>query len=177
MMEILGTWKYKDPETGFHILETAEGRTLRVADLVEDERDREQVMASLKDPRANEDRDWVDVIIALGMAKEGFDWIWCEHALTVGYRSSLTEIVQIIGRSTRDAPGKTHARFSNFIALPDIDDGADGPRGRGERYVPPGEGHAGRRALLRCWLRVIRRHDPHRLGACHAARSRPVRPD
>ena len=53
------------------------------------------------------------------MAKEGFDWIWCEHALTVGYRSSLTEIVQIIGRATRDAPGKTRARFTNLIAEPD----------------------------------------------------------
>ena len=52
------------------------------------------------------------------MAKEGFDWIWCEHALTVGYRSSLTEIVQIIGRATRDAPGKTRARFTNLIAEP-----------------------------------------------------------
>ncbi len=46
------------------------------------------------------------------MAKEGFDWIWCEHALTIGYRSSLTEIIQIIGRATRDAPGKTRARFT-----------------------------------------------------------------
>ena len=53
------------------------------------------------------------------MAKEGFDWIWCEHALTVGYRSSLTEIIQIIGRATRDAKGKTHARFTNLIAEPD----------------------------------------------------------
>jgi len=61
----------------------------------------------------------VDIIIALGMAKEGFDWIWCDHALTVGYRSSLTEIVQIIGRATRDAPGKTRARFTNLIAEPD----------------------------------------------------------
>lgn len=59
------------------------------------------------------------MIIALGMAKEGFDWIWCEHALTVGYRSSLTEIVQIIGRATRDAPGKEEARFTNLIAEPD----------------------------------------------------------
>ena len=67
IMAILGTWKYKDPDTGFHIIETADGRTLRVADLVEDERDREQVMASLKDPRANEDRDWVDIIIALSL--------------------------------------------------------------------------------------------------------------
>src|SRR5690606_31646314 len=46
-------------------------------------------------------------------------WIWCEHALTIGYRSSLTEIVQIIGRATRDAPNKTHARFTNLIAEPD----------------------------------------------------------
>jgi hypothetical protein len=58
------------------------------------------------------------------MAKEGFDWIWCAHALTVGYRSSLTEIVQIIGRATRDAPGKTRARFSNLIAQPDAADEA-----------------------------------------------------
>ncbi len=124
IMDLLGTWRGKDPETGFHLIETADGKTLKVADLVEDERDREQVMVSLKDPRANEDRDWVDIIIALGMAKEGFDWIWCEHALTVGYRSSLTEIIQIIGRSTRDAPGKTHARFTNLIAEPDASEGA-----------------------------------------------------
>jgi superfamily II DNA or RNA helicase len=53
------------------------------------------------------------------MAKEGFDWIWCEHALTVGYRASLTEIIQIIGRATRDAPGKSSAKFTNLIAEPD----------------------------------------------------------
>src|SRR6185312_16089760 len=61
---------------------------------------------------------------ALGMAKEGFDWIWCEHALTIGYRASLTEIVQIIGRATRDAPGKTRARFTNLIAEPDASEEA-----------------------------------------------------
>jgi hypothetical protein len=66
----------------------------------------------------------VDIIIALGMAKEGFDWIWCEHALTIGYRSSLTEIVQIIGRATRDAPGKERARFTNLIAEPDASEAA-----------------------------------------------------
>ena len=56
------------------------------------------------------------------MAKEGFDWIWCEHALTVGYRASLTEIVQIIGRATRDAKGKTHSRFTNLIAEPNAEE-------------------------------------------------------
>ena len=58
------------------------------------------------------------------MAKEGFDWIWCEHALTIGYRSSLTEIIQIIGRATRDAPGKERARFTNLIAEPDASEDA-----------------------------------------------------
>jgi hypothetical protein len=53
------------------------------------------------------------------MAKEGFDWEYCEHALTVGYRSSLTEIIQIIGRCTRDSSNKTHAQFTNLIAQPD----------------------------------------------------------
>jgi hypothetical protein len=69
-------------------------------------------------------RDHVDIIIALGMAKEGFDWIWCQHALTVGYRASLTEVVQIIGRATRDAEGKERARFTNLIAEPDASDEA-----------------------------------------------------
>ena len=75
--------------------------------------------AALRDPAGRENRDHVDIIIALGMAKEVFDWVWCEHALTIGYRSSLTEIVQIIGRATRDAPGKTRSRFTNLIAEPD----------------------------------------------------------
>ena len=89
----------------------ARGRELRIADLVDDDpAKRERVAAALRDPDRENDRDHVDVIVALGMAKEGFDWIWCDHALTVGYRSSLTEIVQIIGRATRDAPGKSRAR-------------------------------------------------------------------
>ena len=50
--------------------------------------------------------------------------MWCEHALTVGYRASLTEIVQIIGRATRDAPGKSNARFTNLIAEPDASEDA-----------------------------------------------------
>jgi len=106
--------------TGFQLVKTPEGRVLRIADLVDDEAvKREKVSAALKDPAHKNNRDHVDIIIALGMAKEGFDWIWCEHALTVGYRASLTEIVQIIGRATRDAIGKTRARFTNLIAEPD----------------------------------------------------------
>ena len=120
ILESLGTWEGTDPATGFQLVKVADGRVLRIADLVDDDSaKRDRVAAALKDPAQKNNRDYVDIIIALGMAKEGFDWIWCEHALTVGYRSSLTEIVQIIGRATRDAPGKTRARFTNLIAEPD----------------------------------------------------------
>lgn len=120
IIEELGEWQGTDPVTGFQLVKTPEGRLLKIADLVDDDAvKRDRVSAALKDPEQKHNRDHVDIIIALGMAKEGFDWIWCEHALTVGYRSSLTEIVQIIGRATRDAPGKARARFTNLIAEPD----------------------------------------------------------
>ncbi len=125
IIEELGDWLGTDPDTGFQLVKTSKGRTLKIADLVDpDPTKRDKVSASLKRPEAKNDRDHVDIIIALGMAKEGFDWIWCEHALTVGYRSSLTEIIQIIGRATRDAEGKTHARFTNLIAEPDASEEA-----------------------------------------------------
>ncbi len=116
----LGAWEGEDPATGFHLIREPNGRLLKVADLVEDDPiKRDRVISALKDPAHRQDRNHVDIIIALGMAKEGFDWIWCEHALTVGYRNSLTEIIQIIGRATRDAPGKSSAQFTNLIAEPD----------------------------------------------------------
>ena len=125
IMHHLGEWKGIDPVTGFHQIQTREGRVLKVADLVDDSdlAMRSRVLTALKDPAQKNNRDYVDIIIALGMAKEGFDWIWCEHALTIGYRSSLTEIVQIIGRATRDAEGKERARFTNLIAEPAAEQG------------------------------------------------------
>jgi superfamily II DNA or RNA helicase len=120
ILDALGSWEGEDPATGFHLVRLKDGRLIKIADLVEDApAKRDKVVGALKDPTQRDNRDHVDIIIALGMAKEGFDWIWCEHALTVGYRSSLTEIVQIIGRATRDAPGKTSAHFTNLIAEPD----------------------------------------------------------
>lgn len=125
VIEELGIWEGADPVTGFQLVRSPSGRLLRIADLVDDDpTKRDKVSAALKDPAQKNNRDHVDIIIALGMAKEGFDWIWCEHALTIGYRSSLTEIVQIIGRATRDAPGKTRARFTNLIAEPDASEQA-----------------------------------------------------
>ena len=125
IIEELGDWQGADAATGFQLVRTPDGRVLRIADLVDDDpAKRDRVAAALRDPAQKDNRDHVDVIVALGMAKEGFDWIWCDHALTVGYRSSLTEIVQIIGRATRDAPGKARARFTNLIAEPDASEEA-----------------------------------------------------
>jgi hypothetical protein len=120
ILEALGEWQGADPVTGFQLVKRPDSRVLRIADLVDDDvATRHRVATAIKDPTQKNNRDYIDIIIALGMAKEGFDWIWCEHALTIGYRASLTEIVQIIGRATRDAPGKTRARFTNLIAEPD----------------------------------------------------------
>ena len=128
IMHTLGVWNGVDPVTGFHLIQTRgeTKRVIKVADLVDDgdTAKRSKVLSALKDPAQRNNRDHVDIIIALGMAKEGFDWIWCEHALTIGYRSSLTEIVQIIGRATRDAPGKERTRFTNLIAEPDASEAA-----------------------------------------------------
>ncbi len=97
-----------------------DGKIVKVADLVDDDQKRrDKIVAYLRNTKNEED---MDLIIALGMAKEGFDWSFCEHALTVGYRSSLTEIIQIIGRATRDSKNKTHAQFTNLIAQPDAED-------------------------------------------------------
>ena len=106
-----------DYEHFIYHVKTSDGRILKVGDLVEDDpRRRDSLQAYLQ--RMNS-RDALDILIALGTAKEGFDWTWCECCITIGIRSSLTEIVQIIGRCTRDCKGKTHAQFINLIPCPD----------------------------------------------------------
>ncbi len=120
ILDIIGT-VLQTTEDGIIIVKRAsDGKLLKVADLVnDDQKTREKVVTYLRNITSVDD---MDLIIALGMAKEGFDWPYCEHALTVGYRSSLTEIIQIIGRATRDSDNKTHAQFTNLIAQPDAED-------------------------------------------------------
>ena len=122
ILDIIGTVSHQDPETGvIYVKRKGDEKVIKVADLVNDNpKARDRIVAYL---RKMDSVDAIDLIIALGMAKEGFDWPFCEHALTVGYRGSLTEIIQIIGRATRDSDNKTHAQFTNLIAQPDADDG------------------------------------------------------
>lgn len=125
IIDTIGQVESVDPETGIiRIRRTDTGEIVKVADLVDDsdQRKRADTLHYLSTV-ASKDRDGVDIIIALGMAKEGFDWPFAEHALTVGYRASLTEVIQIIGRVTRDSPGKERAQFTNLIAEPDASKG------------------------------------------------------
>lgn len=114
---IIGELDKQDLETKIlYVKRHGDGKILKIADLVDDTPvNRSKVEAYLTTAK---NRDDLDIIIALNKAKEGFDWPWCEHALTVGYRASLTEIIQIIGRATRDCPGKEHTQFTNLIAAP-----------------------------------------------------------
>ena len=120
ILDLIGTIEKQDPETGVIHVKRQDGKIIKVADLVNDNpKDRDKIVNYL---RKIKDVDDIDIIIALGMAKEGFDWPYCEHALTVGYRGSLTEIIQIIGRATRDSDNKSHSQFTNLIAQPDVSD-------------------------------------------------------
>ena len=116
--DLIGTWVRKDPDSNLDIISTDDGRELKVANLKKKKKIHRDKLARYLSEKARDNIDAVDIIIALGMAKEGFDWPYCEHALTIGYRSSLTEIVQIIGRATRDSYNKTHAQFTNLIVQP-----------------------------------------------------------
>ena len=113
----LGEVVAEEPEHFIKIVQTPDGKLLRVGDLVEDNTAQRRALQAYLQRMNN--RDALDVLIALGTAKEGFDWQWCEVCLTVGIRASLTEVVQIIGRCTRDCEGKTHAQFTNLIPCPD----------------------------------------------------------
>ena len=121
IIDAFGDVQGQDPETGvISVKRNTDGKLIKVADLVNDEEsERRKIVDYLRQMTSLDD---MDLIIALGMAKEGFDWEYCEHALTVGYRGSLTEIIQIIGRCTRDSSNKTHAQFTNLIAQPDAGD-------------------------------------------------------
>lgn len=120
ILDLIGEVIDQDPETGvIHVKRSKDGKILKVANLVDDNaKSRDMIVEYLRNIKSVDD---MDLIIALGMAKEGFDWPYCEHALTVGYRGSLTEIIQIIGRCTRDSKNKTHAQFTNLIAQPDAE--------------------------------------------------------
>ncbi len=117
IIKCIGTIETCDYDDYTYKVRTPDGRLLTVGNLVEDSPERRTALQNYL--RRMNSRDAMDILIALGTAKEGFDWEWCEHCITIGIRASLTEVVQIIGRCTRDCEGKTHAQFTNLIPCPD----------------------------------------------------------
>ena len=116
IIKCIGTIESCDYDNYLYKVRTNDGRLLTVGNLVEDNAERRSALQNYL--RRMNRRDSMDILIALGTAKEGFDWEWCEHCITIGIRASLTEVVQIIGRCTRDCEGKTHAQFTNLIPCP-----------------------------------------------------------
>jgi len=119
IIDHIGVYDFTDEHGIIHV-KSKEGEAIKIANLVNDESslERDKIIGFLRNVQHVDD---IDIIIALGMAKEGFDWPFCETTLTVGYRGSLTEIIQIIGRCTRDSENKSHAQFTNLIAEPDAE--------------------------------------------------------
>lgn len=118
IIDHIGVYDYTDEHGIIHV-KGKTGEQIKIADLVNDNSEqRDKIIGYLRNIKNVED---IDIVIALGMAKEGFDWPFCETTLTIGYRGSLTEIIQIIGRCTRDSENKSHAQFTNLIAEPDAE--------------------------------------------------------
>ncbi len=72
IIEELGEWQGTVFETGFQLVKTPGRRVPRIADLIDDNpARRDRVAAALRDRAQKNNRDHVDIIVALGMAKEG----------------------------------------------------------------------------------------------------------
>ena len=96
---------------GITTLKSDHGKTV-ILDLVD-----EELRGEKKDytKGINEDKDTLDSIIALGMFKEGADWVWADRSIIVGARGSLTDVIQMFGRILRDAEGKKHVQVIQLL--------------------------------------------------------------
>lgn len=70
-----------------------------------------------KNALINRDANRLDVILTIGMFKEGFDWHYVRRVIVVGPRNSMVEMVQIIGRLLRDIEGKEEVEL--VVVLPE----------------------------------------------------------
>jgi superfamily II DNA or RNA helicase len=116
-----GLKDYPEDENGLIHIIRKDGTKLKVINLV-DEEDRDRKKLYIEDIRNDRDekireanRQKLDVVIALGMFKEGADWEFAERSIIIGYRGSLGELVQITGRLFRDIPGKKHVEVNHLI--------------------------------------------------------------
>ncbi len=80
-----------------------------------DETDRLQKIAAITAAHEATDSDNIDVVIALGMFKEGANWGGQTGRSSSGIVVRLTEIVQMIGRMFRDVTGKSRVDVHQML--------------------------------------------------------------
>ena len=113
--------EYQKAHTG-ELIDTADGlnilqspvKAFKMLDLVDEDR-RIEKKEFLNSDDLKEQRDALDLIIALGMFKEGANWIWADRSIIVGVRASLVDIVQMMGRLFRDAKDKKHVEVVQLL--------------------------------------------------------------
>lgn len=86
----------------------------KILDLV-DERNRKKKKEFFEHTDINADKDAIDCVIALNMFTEGSDWQHADGMVITGYRDSLTDLIQRIGRVLRDSAGKDTAKIVQIL--------------------------------------------------------------
>lgn len=89
-------------------------KNFKILDLVDD-KDRDKKKDYINNKALKDDSNSLDIIFALGMFKEGANWIWADRSIIVGIRNSLVDLVQMVGRLFRDAPGKEHVEVIQLL--------------------------------------------------------------
>ena len=86
----------------------------KILDLV-DENMRDQKKDFLNNHIIKNDANALDAIIALGMFKEGANWIYASRCIIIGSRTSLVDIIQMMGRLFRDCENKEHVEVIQIL--------------------------------------------------------------
>jgi superfamily II DNA or RNA helicase len=105
--------KESKEEPGLTLLKRG-NKWLKIVNLV-DENLREEKKALVKKAHDSDSPDTIDIILALGMFKEGANWKWAEEVAVIGPKGSLQELIQIIGRLFRPAKNKKEVKINHIL--------------------------------------------------------------
>ena len=94
------------------------GRNLTAIDLVDNNANRKRRMSHIHKHNHHSLKDVSpDLIVALNMFKEGANYVHLNHGVIIGPRNSLTDMVQMIGRTLRDVEGKESVSIYQFLPM------------------------------------------------------------
>jgi hypothetical protein len=110
--KIYGKESFRTPD-GLIVL-VSENTDFKILDLV-NTTNRDEQKNFINSGKLKTDRTALDAIIAVGMFKEGTDWIYANRSIIVGTRSSLGEMIQMVGRLFRDVEGKEHVEVFHLL--------------------------------------------------------------